>query len=391
MKTRMRWRWDQGRLVYFRFDNIVRIARVLTGLDGVPLNTREDLLRQPLEQGTGLPFAPSHYKVWRNYARVFACSMLATQVDQKLVVTDLCRKLAEEPTALTADQYLNFVFSRFTLPYPAFNDFNPNVGVTFPFVAIAKFVFVRAGAGASLADVFSYVVGNGCTGLEELSFYLALKPTNCTPTGDEERQVREMLVFMGQVSYFKWFNRKLYADVSDVRPILQVITPKPKTSRKATGIEEFLALTSTGSDVDRMRLDVILSERETPQLAFVEGRRVFGTHGKLERSPMIRKMFFKLHPDLVCDACGINTKAMYPWTDNILELHHVLPLSATINVNGTTTSLDDMVPLCPSCHKGIHVYYRIKLDEWGVEDFGSKKMAKDVYQMAKGEIGSGAR
>ena len=391
MKTRMRWRWDQGRLVYFRFDNIVRIARVQTGLDGVPLNTREDLLRQPLEQGTGLPFAPSHYKVWRNYARVFACSMLATQVDQKLVVTDLCRKLAEEPTALTADQYLNFVFSRFTLPYPAFNGFNPNVGVTFPFVAIAKFVFVRAGAGASLADVFSYVVGNGCTGLEELSFYLALKPTNCTPTGDEERQVREMLVFMGQVSYFKWFNRKLYADVSDVRPILQVITPKPKTSRKATGIEEFLALTSTGSDVDRMRLDVILSERETPQLAFVEGRRVFGTHGKLERSPMIRKMFFKLHPDLVCDACGINTKAMYPWTDNILELHHVLPLSATINVNGTTTSLDDMVPLCPSCHKGIHVYYRIKLDEWGVEDFGSKKMAKDVYQMAKDEIGSGAR
>ena len=69
----MRWRWDQGRLGYFQFENIVRIAQVLKTLDGVPLNTREDLLRQPLMQGTGLPFAPAHYKVWRNYARVFAC------------------------------------------------------------------------------------------------------------------------------------------------------------------------------------------------------------------------------------------------------------------------------------------------------------------------------
>ena len=387
----MRWRWDQGRLGYFQFENIVRIAQVLNTLDGVPLNTREDLLRQPLMQGTGLPFAPAHYKVWRNYARVFACSMLATQVNQKLVVTDLCRKLAEEPSVLTADQYLNFVFSRFTLPYPAFDGYNPNISVAFPFVAIAKFVFVRADSGASLADVFSYVVGNGCTGLEELSYYLSLNPTNRKPIGDEERQVREMLVFMGQSSYFKWFSRKLYVDVTEVRPILDAITPKPPTSRKATGVEEFLRMTSTGSEIDRRRLDVVLSERETPQLSFAEGRRVFGTHGKLERSPMVRRMFFKLHPDLICDACGINTKAMYPWTDNILELHHVLPLSATINVNGTTTSLDDMVPLCPSCHKSIHVYYRIKLDEWGVEDFGSKKMAKDVYLMAKDEIGSGVR
>ena len=40
----MRWHWDQGRLDYFQFENIVRIAQVLNALDGVPLNTREDLL-----------------------------------------------------------------------------------------------------------------------------------------------------------------------------------------------------------------------------------------------------------------------------------------------------------------------------------------------------------
>ena len=79
-------------------------------------------------------------------------------------------------------------------------------------------------------------------------------------------------------------------------------------------------------------------------------------------------------------------RCLQQWTENILELHHILPLSVTINVNGTTTLLDDMVPLCPSCHKSIHVYYRIKLQEWGVEDFGSKKMAQDVYMLAKREI-----
>lgn len=387
----MRWRWDQGRLDYFQFDNIVRMARVLSTMDGVMLNSHEDVLRMPLMQGTGLPFAPSHYKVWRNYARVFACSMLATQVNHRLVVTDLCRKLAEDPAVLTSDQYFNFVFSHFTLPYPAFDGYNPHVSTSFPFVAIVKFAFARGGNGVSLEDVFSYVVGNGCTGLEDLSFYLTLHPTDRRPVGDEKRQVREMLVFMGQVSYLKWFDGRLFSDSENVHPIFRAITPAVRTERRSTGIEEFLSQTSTGSVVDRARLDVVLAEREEPKFSVVEGRRVFGTHGKLERSPLVRKMFFRLHPDLICDACGVDTHQMYPWTDNILELHHVLPLSATINVNGTTTSLDDMVPLCPSCHKSIHVFYRIKLDEWGVEDFGSKKMAKDVYQMAKGEIGSGAR
>ena len=44
---------------------------------------------------------------------------------------------------------------------------------------------------------FSYIIGNECTGLEELSYYKNLNATPRLPIGDEERQVREMLVFMG--------------------------------------------------------------------------------------------------------------------------------------------------------------------------------------------------
>lgn len=382
----MRWRWDQGRLDYFQFENIVKIARVLCNLDGVMLNAKSDLLRQPLEQGTGLPFAPSHYKVWRNYARTFACAMLATNIDGKLFVTDVCRKLAANPAELSSDQYFNFIFSRFTLPFPAFDGYNANLSSSFPFVSIAKFVLSRPVGGVSLEDVFAYVVGNSCSGLEDMGFYSTLKPTNRKPMGDELRQVREMLVFMGQTSYFKWFDRKLYADSSDVAGILRAINPSVRAERHVVPAEEFIAITTMGSARDRKKLDTILADRSVPLSGYEEGKRMFGTHGKLERSPLVRKHFFLAHPELVCDACTLNVKTRYPWTDNILELHHVLPLSATINVNGTTTLLEDMVPLCPSCHKSIHIYYRQKLTEWGVEDFGSKKMARDVYNLAKMEI-----
>ena len=382
----IRWRWDQGRLDYFQFENIVKIARVLCELDGVALVNSDDLLRQPLEQETGLPFAPSHYKVWRNYARTFACSMLATNIAGKLFATDVCKKLAASPSELSSDQYFNFVFSHFTLPFPAFDDYNANLSISFPFVAIAKFVLSRVGRGVSLEDVFSYVVGNSCSGLEDIGYYSTLKPTNRRAIGDELRQVREMLVFMGQASYLKWFDRRLCADSRDIMGIMKAITPVARSQRRNIAVEEFIAITTTGTERDRRKLDVILSDRGVPSAGYEEGKRAFGTHGKLERSPLVRKHFFIKHPELVCDACALNVKTRYPWTENILELHHVLPLSATINVNGTTTLLEDMVPLCPSCHKSIHIYYRQKLMEWGVEDFGSKKMARDVYNLAKMEI-----
>lgn len=381
----MRWRWDQGRLDYFLYENILRMARVLVTLDGVPLNTREDLLRVPLEQGVELPFSPRHYKVWRNYARVFACSMLATQINHRLVVTDLCRRLADNETTYSPDQYLNFVFSRFTLPFPAFDDYNPNIAPSFPFVAILKFVFSHPN-GATLEDVFTYVIGNGCTGREEMASYVSLPKTNRKPIGDEERQVREMMVFMGQTSYLKWIDRRLLPDTSDVRAILKATIPREIGSRKLFGADEFLALTALNSDLVLRRLDVDMSDRDVPVAAFEEGRRVFRTHGRIERSPLVRRAYFKIHPELVCDTCRMNVHTVYPWTDNLLELHHVLPLSASINVNGTTTVLDDLVPLCPSCHKGIHAFYRVKFDEWGIQDFGSKKMAHDVYAMAKEQI-----
>ena len=382
----MRWRWDQGRLEYFKFANIVSIARELSKLEGVPLDTKIDLLRAPLECETGLPFSPAHYKVWRNYARVFHCAMLATKVAGRLVPTDLCRKLATTPCALSSDQYLNFVFSRFTLPFPAFASYDWTQPPSFPFVAIIKYLIAHNSTGISLPAVFSRIVGNNCSGLEPVDTYLALPETSRAPQGDEERQVREMLVFLGQTSYIKWFDRRLYIDTTDYDAILHSIHPFIREPRKRIPQEEFLALTSIGGKAAASRFDIALNDREPPAFSVREGGKVLVSHRRTERSPLVRRKFFEAHPQIICDACSMKPHERYPWTDNILELHHILPLSATLNVNGTTTKLDDLVPLCPCCHKSIHIFYRIKLAEWDVEDFGSIAMARDMYKLAKGEI-----
>jgi len=91
----MNWRWDQGRLDYFKYENICNISKCLMDLGGVDLRSASgDPLREYLMAHTGLPFAPAHYRVWRNYGRVFACSLLAVSIGNTLIPTDICAKVA---------------------------------------------------------------------------------------------------------------------------------------------------------------------------------------------------------------------------------------------------------------------------------------------------------
>lgn len=80
----MDWRWDQGRLEYFQFDEIRNISKALIEFDGcaLPRGTDPDSLREILKNFSAKPFAPdtTAYKVWRNYGRVFGCQLLAAKV-----------------------------------------------------------------------------------------------------------------------------------------------------------------------------------------------------------------------------------------------------------------------------------------------------------------------
>lgn len=389
----MRWRWDQGRLAYFQYDSLVRIARTLFDLNGVKINqVNQDPLRHPLEACTGLPFSPVSYRVWRNYARVFECSLLATSVGGKLYATDFCMLLRLASDVFGADQYFNLLFSRFSYPFPLFEGYDPTARQIFPFLAIVKFVMAKGGSGASLDDVFSYVIGNECTGLERLSHYAGLRPTSRRPIGDERRQVREMMCVMGQATYMKWISGRLYIDTERYEDVLEGIHPLIRSRRCTDAVEEFCRMTVVDKHLDVSRYDVEHVDRigGVSELDFsvTEGRHIFRTHGRIERSPLLRRVYFSEHAQPICDACHLDVRDRYPWAGGrtLLELHHVLPLSATLNVQGTTTRLDDIVPLCPNCHKGIHVFYRIELGRLGRTDFETKAMAREVYNRAKEQI-----
>ena len=386
----MAWRWDQGRLQYFQYDVILRTAAALARLEGTETSKRAgDLLRLPLEEQTGRPFLPKRYSVWRNYGRVFALQLLAVQRDARLVCTNLCRLLARDPESVTGDEYLAIVAKRFYYPSPAFEGYAPRGPQVFPFCAILKFLLSRATAGtpfASLAEIFSHVVGNECTGMEPLDHYLRLRPTLRSGRGDETRQVREMLIFFSQFTFLKWRSPNLYIDIAEInkdslRKIEGIATPV-RLPRHADQATELLSL---GNVVpEGVEIEIPEKGLETEDREFIEGRKVRLIHLRSERSAVLRGIFFRRQqPPYICDMCEMNVTARYPWVENLLEVHHLLPLSSPLHIEAGKTSIRDLVGICPNCHRATHRFYRWWLDDQGVSDFRSQEEARQVYTNAK--------
>lgn len=115
----MRWGWDQGRVAYMDFHVIQSTAGVLARFDGYPLDEPQEPLREALSAATGLSFSSGPNEVWRNYRGVFGRALLAARIDEKLVVTDLCRRLADQGgEPFTSDDYFAFLIPRFYIPSP---------------------------------------------------------------------------------------------------------------------------------------------------------------------------------------------------------------------------------------------------------------------------------
>lgn len=388
------WRWDQGRLSYFNFDNLRRIAAVLVEMVGIEINTPAgDPLRAALEAGTGMPFSLDSYRVWRNYKRVFECSMLATSLNGQLFVSDVGKRLASDAD-MDVDGYLASVIPRFRYPFPAFQDYETAESHVFPFCAVLKYLIARfeadGHASLDLDGLFSLIVGNGCDGTESTDHYLQLKQTGYRPNADENRQVRELVIFLSQMSVLKWQGGEITLDVAPddfdtLNALKRIATPQYLSAGKALREEEFASLTSlSGEGVFE---GLVFASRESPlDRLFVEGKRNRVTHVKIERSPMLRRMYFARFPSTSCDMCRCDTRSRYPWTDNLLELHHLLPLSSALHVTVKGTSLEDVVPLCPTCHRSVHSYYGIWLNNENRRDFSHRDEARSVYDNVKSAI-----
>lgn len=393
-------RWDQGRILYFQYDVLRDIACVLLKYDGKNVNDNDIAIefKNELIKITGLPFSPLNYKVIRNYSRVFQCAMLATVKDRGvLVVSDIGKQLSATNSLFeSADDYLFEIVNRFRYPFPAFMDYESESERIYPFCCLIKYLIAKIRDGkepsASLQEIGDYIIGNNCTGFEDVDFYASLPHSGNEIMGDSLRQLREMLVFISQISFLKIYDGKVYLDVlnaEDADIILKQLKPVdnvPSPSRT----DEFLNLTQIKNRIlipkNTIDKGVYLPTIDSFDAKFAEGKRTRAYHLRIERSPMLRRIYMKEHPEPICDACKLHLRERYPWTNYMLDLHHLLPLSSAIRTLETGTSLSDLVGLCPSCHRAVHSFYGIWLKANRKEDFQSKEEAKSVYLEAIREI-----
>jgi len=301
----------------------------------------------------------------------------------------VCAKLANEAeSTLGPDEYLALLIQRFYLPFPAFVDYSTSVPQQFPLCAVIRFLLSKAIRGlepsATLDEIFSFVVGNECRGNEPLKFYSSLSATGRTPIRDERRQVREMLIVASQFNYLKWFNNRLELDIGagdeqTINLLERQATPSIR-NRLSQRSSELLRL---GTLIKRPALVVLEKETATDAI-FTEGKRARRNHLRIERNQRLRKEVFKrAEPPYKCDVCGHAVNRRYPWVDNILQIHHLLPLNSPIRIGTKGTSLSDIVIICPNCQDAVHRYYKIWLSSRGLEDFRSDGEARQAYTEAK--------
>lgn len=81
--------------------------------------------------------------------------------------------------------------------------------------------------------------------------------------------------------------------------------------------------------------------------------------------------------------CALDTAKTYPWTVRIIDLHHLLPLCSGTRVEATGTVFDDLMPVCPNCHRAVHRFYDRWLTENNRQDFTDKAESRSVYFHAK--------
>ena len=390
-RSEMFWKWEQGRLEYFQFDALRKVAKF-----GVANDLRQATSSE-LETAVELPFRPDNeaYRPWRNYGRLFQIAMIAIpHGSQKAKLTSLGKLLAEDGK-VTTDEYLHFLAQATTQPSPAHKGWNHTEPLRYPLLFALRFILARAAQHeptTNISDIISNYDQSGFRGDEGQDAFLRILDADADAPLDtkDARQPSESIKVLAQLSYLTATKSKVTVSLtaSDAANLFEQLKPLcgPARANRAKEIDRRAELFwSTNAEAETDYPHTVLSSISEAGFngAFEEGRRVRRTHVSIERNHMIRDMFFQQNPGHACDLCGINTRQIYPWTDRLLEVHHLLPLCSGARTSEDGTLLDDLVANCPSCHRAIHRYY----DKWLAQhkriDFADAKEAKLVYCEAK--------
>lgn len=389
------WNWDQGRLHYFQFDELRTVSRFAVNYD--LRNTPAQFIRSE----TGLHFPPTDYTPWRNYARVFRLCLLASEIDRVAVPTDVARILASDG-AVTCDEYVHFIVEATTSPSPALSTWSHNTGIRYPLCFSLKYILAKLAVHENpfsrINEIIGAYVHSGFSGSESVEDYVALLDKGkdfesvVAPyrRSDLLRQARESIKFICQLSYLHTQRNQIIATLSqsDAASIFEVTAPlggAPLPDRNDE-IQRLATHFKDGSVHDFFDYPSTTTS-EVSHSGFVEGSRVQRSHIVIERNSGLRNLFYKTRPTATCHACKTNTRAKYPWTDRVLDIHHILPLSSGTRVHTRSgTLLDDLRAICPTCHRSIHRYYDQYLKTEQKADFSDKTEALQIYDQARRSI-----
>lgn len=376
------WRWDQGRIDFFQFDTLRKIAKFAVAHD------LRAAVRKELVAAVELPFMPNdpNYKPWRNYGRMFRLSMISYQSGEVGKATPLAALLALDGM-VTADDYFHFLAQAFADPSPAFDQWNAAAEPRFPLLFCLKLMLCRAAIGEPSTTIKTLVSAyreSGFIGDESQTAFLSL--ANKSWNSDIDRQPRESLLVLAQISYLDATPSEITVslDREDALNMFETLAPVRGT-RAFTRDLEILRIsklfTSAISDLELDYSHTVL--KDVVEAGFEEGTRVEKTHLVIERNANIRAAFFTANPSSVCDVCGRDTAAEFPWTTRVLDVHHVMPLSSGTRTTSGGTVLGDLVAACPTCHRAVHRFYASWMKEKGKKDFADAQEAGTVYNLVK--------
>ena len=385
------WNWDQGRLEYFQFDALQNIARFVCAHDFMGAS------RQSLHSATGLNFqAPPTHSPWRNYSRVLKLCLLVSRINGRAEATPVARILSQ-PGVVTCDEYLHFLVCATTSPSPALNGWSYNAVFRYPLLFSLKYLLTKAASAddprASLDEIIGAYRVSDFTGDEDDNGFIDVLRSTKSYEGvgksapqNLRRQAAESLRVIAQISYLHIRGSVIAVslDQADAQEIFADLAPVggSREHNREAEIRRLADLFEDGStSIVFDYPHTIISD--AVESGFREGNKVKKTHITIERNAGLRREFFKMRPTAICDVCAINTARTYPWTERVLDLHHLLPLSSGTRVEVQGTTFDDLVPVCPNCHRAVHRFYDQWLDRNGRRDFMNSQESRSVYENMK--------
>jgi hypothetical protein len=286
-------------------------------------------------------------------------------------------------------------------------NWNPNAELRYPLLFALKYLLAKRAVSRDPVSTLDEIIGayrqTGFTGDEDDEAFIGVIGTDERYGGmgrsvpkDPRRQAKESIQVICQISYLHLEGSKVIVslDPEDAQAIFADLAPilGPRAADRESEIRRLADLFRDGATEDFFDYpntvvnDVVLS-------GFLEGSKVKRTHITIERNQGLRTAFFAVRPSPLCDVCALDTAATYPWAVRVLDLHHLLPLSSGTRVvsDGSLgrlarTTFDDLVPVCPSCHRAIHRFYDAWLTNYGLSDFPNETRARDAYHDLKAEF-----